>query len=35
MGIQLGVPQMLPAFEFADIQPMGEDVRLILKLKKS
>jgi diaminohydroxyphosphoribosylaminopyrimidine deaminase / 5-amino-6-(5-phosphoribosylamino)uracil reductase len=35
MGIQLGVSQMLPAFEFADIQPMGEDVRLILKLKKS
>jgi diaminohydroxyphosphoribosylaminopyrimidine deaminase/5-amino-6-(5-phosphoribosylamino)uracil reductase len=34
MRIQLGA-QMLPAFEFGDAQPMGEDVRLILKLKKS
>jgi diaminohydroxyphosphoribosylaminopyrimidine deaminase/5-amino-6-(5-phosphoribosylamino)uracil reductase len=34
MRIQLGGP-MLPAFEFADVQPMGEDVRLILKVKKS
>jgi diaminohydroxyphosphoribosylaminopyrimidine deaminase/5-amino-6-(5-phosphoribosylamino)uracil reductase len=34
MRIQLGV-QMLPVFEFSDMQPMGEDVRLILKVKKS
>jgi diaminohydroxyphosphoribosylaminopyrimidine deaminase/5-amino-6-(5-phosphoribosylamino)uracil reductase len=34
MRIQLGV-QTLPAFEFSEVQPMGEDVRLILKPKKS
>ena len=34
MRIKLGA-QPLPAFEFGDMQPMGEDVRLILKLKKS
>ena len=34
MRIRLGV-QALPDFEFCDMQPMGEDVRLILKLKKS
>jgi diaminohydroxyphosphoribosylaminopyrimidine deaminase / 5-amino-6-(5-phosphoribosylamino)uracil reductase len=34
MGIKLG-DHTLPAFEFRDVQPMGEDVRLILKLKKS
>jgi diaminohydroxyphosphoribosylaminopyrimidine deaminase / 5-amino-6-(5-phosphoribosylamino)uracil reductase len=34
MRIQLG-GQMLPVFEFSDMQPMGEDVRLILKVKKS
>ena len=34
MRIQPGIPA-LPAFEFCDMQPMGEDVRLILKLKKS
>jgi len=34
MGIKLGV-QPLPDFEFRDVQPMGDDVRLILKLKKS
>ena len=33
-GIKLGV-ETLPDFEFRDVQPMGEDVRLILKLKKS
>jgi diaminohydroxyphosphoribosylaminopyrimidine deaminase/5-amino-6-(5-phosphoribosylamino)uracil reductase len=33
MRIQLGA-QMLPPFEFGDVQPMGEDVRLILKVKK-
>jgi diaminohydroxyphosphoribosylaminopyrimidine deaminase / 5-amino-6-(5-phosphoribosylamino)uracil reductase len=34
LGIKLGV-QALPDFEFRDVLPMGEDVRLILKLKKS
>jgi diaminohydroxyphosphoribosylaminopyrimidine deaminase/5-amino-6-(5-phosphoribosylamino)uracil reductase len=34
MGIKLGV-RTLPEFEFRDALPMGEDVRLILKLKKS
>jgi diaminohydroxyphosphoribosylaminopyrimidine deaminase/5-amino-6-(5-phosphoribosylamino)uracil reductase len=34
MRIQLGA-QQLPAFEFGEVQPIGEDVRLILKLKKS
>ncbi|HTD73854.1 MAG TPA: bifunctional diaminohydroxyphosphoribosylaminopyrimidine deaminase/5-amino-6-(5-phosphoribosylamino)uracil reductase RibD [Steroidobacteraceae bacterium] len=34
MGIKLGV-QALPEFEFRDVLPMGDDVRLILKLKKS
>jgi diaminohydroxyphosphoribosylaminopyrimidine deaminase / 5-amino-6-(5-phosphoribosylamino)uracil reductase len=34
MGIKLGV-QALPKFEFRDVLPMGEDVRLILKLEKS
>jgi diaminohydroxyphosphoribosylaminopyrimidine deaminase/5-amino-6-(5-phosphoribosylamino)uracil reductase len=34
MGIKLG-NHALPSFEFRDMQPMGEDVRLILKLKKS
>jgi diaminohydroxyphosphoribosylaminopyrimidine deaminase/5-amino-6-(5-phosphoribosylamino)uracil reductase len=33
MSIKLG--NHLPDFEFRDVQPMGEDVRLILKLKKS
>ena len=33
-GIKLGV-EALPDFEFRDVLPMGEDVRLILKLKKS
>jgi diaminohydroxyphosphoribosylaminopyrimidine deaminase/5-amino-6-(5-phosphoribosylamino)uracil reductase len=34
MGIKFGV-QALPDFEFRDVLPIGEDVRLILKLKKS
>jgi diaminohydroxyphosphoribosylaminopyrimidine deaminase / 5-amino-6-(5-phosphoribosylamino)uracil reductase len=34
MGIKLGV-QALPKFEFRDVLPMGDDVRLILKLEKS
>jgi diaminohydroxyphosphoribosylaminopyrimidine deaminase/5-amino-6-(5-phosphoribosylamino)uracil reductase len=34
MGIKLGV-QALPEFEFRDVLSMGEDVRLILQLKKS
>jgi diaminohydroxyphosphoribosylaminopyrimidine deaminase/5-amino-6-(5-phosphoribosylamino)uracil reductase len=34
LGIKLGV-QALPDFEFRDVLPIGEDVRLILKLKKS
>jgi diaminohydroxyphosphoribosylaminopyrimidine deaminase / 5-amino-6-(5-phosphoribosylamino)uracil reductase len=34
MGIKLGV-QGMPDFEFRDVLPMGDDVRLILKLKKS
>jgi diaminohydroxyphosphoribosylaminopyrimidine deaminase / 5-amino-6-(5-phosphoribosylamino)uracil reductase len=34
MGIKLGA-QALPDFEFGDMQPMGEDVRLILQVKKS
>jgi diaminohydroxyphosphoribosylaminopyrimidine deaminase / 5-amino-6-(5-phosphoribosylamino)uracil reductase len=34
MRIQHG-GQMLPAFEFGDVQPVGEDVRLVLKAKKS
>jgi diaminohydroxyphosphoribosylaminopyrimidine deaminase/5-amino-6-(5-phosphoribosylamino)uracil reductase len=34
MGIEFGV-QALPDFEFRDVLPMGDDVRLVLKLKKS
>jgi diaminohydroxyphosphoribosylaminopyrimidine deaminase/5-amino-6-(5-phosphoribosylamino)uracil reductase len=34
MGIKFGV-RALPDFEFRDVLPMGDDVRLILKLKKS
>jgi diaminohydroxyphosphoribosylaminopyrimidine deaminase / 5-amino-6-(5-phosphoribosylamino)uracil reductase len=34
MSIKLG-EHTLPSFEFRDMQPMGEDVRLILKPKKS
>jgi len=34
MGIKLG-DHTLPSFEFRDMQPMGEDVRLILRPKKS
>ncbi len=34
MGIKFGV-EALPDFEFRDVLPIGEDVRLVLKLKKS
>jgi diaminohydroxyphosphoribosylaminopyrimidine deaminase / 5-amino-6-(5-phosphoribosylamino)uracil reductase len=35
MHIKLDGSQPLPAFEFRDVQQLGEDVRLILKPKKS